>query len=421
MKKSILFFTIISIIFFSCNSKKNQDLLLNTEWYTNDSLCVIKDSIITIESPYFRFDEKGDTEKIFESFKILSVNENTIIFDKESNQRDTILYDIKVINEIPRLLLIFNKKEKIMAGKMVLLLSPKEQLELKETMNFKTPNIEINGYQIGDTISLDSIGYIHTIGIPDTYFSLPLLSKPDIHFHIIGDKIAGITRTNIPTREVYSVVEDINKQTGIKPVLENETYKWEQKHFFISLRLDNDNYFLVYKDYLKQIIIEVEFEDNLHFKEIEDLRRSTNEDFLFYSIEEQAMGNDEKILRLTELISKNNQYYEVYLMRGKAKIDIENYYGATQDFESCIKLNPYNYESSFFLMQLYFNNNQYDEFKYYANKSIDLNKNETLAYRLLADYSLNILNDEKAACDFLNKAYDNGDVEVLKFIKDLCN
>ena len=430
MKKIIIILSVITFLF-ACNKiEKNESKILHTEWTCQDSLIVLKDSIITITQNMY-VDEFGnqhayDGQLDAMNLKIKTIEKDKIITNGDIRHRnDTLLYEIKIINNEPYLFVIFNKPQyddvNVMTTKKIVVFTPKIKLNFKETNNIATQNFKIDGYQIGDTISLDSLAYF-----PNFFEDYTLLSNPNITFHIVGNRIIDITKGKILDYEIDNIVVEVSKQIKTKPNRPHRKYQsWEEGSLFVLLGTDLNNKFdsvniylaLSCNNLIKEKIIEIESQNNNYYKNIKERKNEIRK--IQNSIFENINDLNKVIELSTKAIMTDNKYYTGYYLRGLAKKELNNKIGAISDYKNCLKINSYHIDAMRELTIMYYNKKIYQEFLLYANKIINLNHQETVAYRLLAAYYYDV--DKQKSCDYLNKAFENGDKEALALIEQFCN
>ncbi len=444
--KTIIIWVLLGFIF-SCNTENNADKILKISWTGTDTLnqiISINDSTIKIYKKEIEHNNgefvtrNGNfaykiTDSVF--FKISSITNNKILVKGDSSLLDTISYEIKIIKKKPYLLLLFEETNNYKFNfylREIYSLSTNDSINFIETNNYKT-DFNIDGFRIGDTIHTDSLSCIPYMIMASGYTKL--LKNKNLFFDINNKnrKINSIIKV-FYNGELDNILKNITEETGIKPKKINGNYLFIKNglnlHVLYSDWTGNQFFYEQPPSQLKQKSVLCLSYRNIIKEEIKTIKMGYTESYSQrYSwlmggvLMDKAVYSNKpvELLKNYNLLIKNNKdCYELYLLRGEIKSKMGNRTGAITDIKRCVEINPYHYLANLYLVILYRQQDEYDEVFKYANKVIELNPDETYAYRILAEYYMRINQNEKA-CECLNKAFDNGDIEVLEYIKRDCN
>lgn len=268
MKKYISI-VIVSLLLFSCS--KSKDNFSKYEWILHYKKYDENFNSTSHKRVLFRHDSAisySDLQEKNISFS-LSKKDSIIIFKQlytiyplNREKKDTIviqtlLYDFKNMYNTPMLII-----KPINSNNFNFLTTSETSIKIDETNNFVSNiNFKIGGYQIGDTISMESLSYIKD---KDDYDDNNLLisslkENEDIELEIIDKNyVYNIKQKNIDVDNLENIVRVINEKIQIKPdtiqkkpPFYTEGFEWEKKG--VKIRLSKKNMYLYYMDEVDKI------------------------------------------------------------------------------------------------------------------------------------------------------------------------
>ena len=257
MKKKITFLLLTTILI-SCS--KNQDNFSKYEWnlhykeynedyskstshkrvlFRNDSIVCLSD--LTGKTKLFPLIKKDSLIIFKELYTIARKGEKK----KDTIVTDTLLYDFKKL---------FNKSlliiKPLKSEYYNILTTTKNNIEIEETNNFLSIiNFKIGGFEIGDSISIESLKNVKeadNFDVKDLLIGSPK-NNENIELEIIDRKyVYSIKQKNIEKSQTKNIVEIINEKINITPDIINEnkpfyTNGFEWNKYGIEIKLQNNN------------------------------------------------------------------------------------------------------------------------------------------------------------------------------------
>lgn len=296
MKKKIntsIYFFIVSLYFtLSCQNtsqrNKNYVYFEDITWKYGNQIVIKNDSCL---SPS-KFDKKRNEFTNDSSFYIYFTDSTLIYtrYEKQGNyenqqkfnitglekKTDTVKYDFKYINKMPKLILYLNP--------FPIILSTEKNLKLAETNNLEHTKFVVSDYSISDQIDRTQIKTRGIYNYPNySIEDCQYLVNKDITFKIIGyNTIYSIERENIEPYRLKEVIKVVSHKLKAAPEYrpmqkmsedanyEYEFYRWQKKGVQITLSrakyvgneayktlIQNKNWTLSYDDtFLQAILIE---------------------------------------------------------------------------------------------------------------------------------------------------------------------
>ncbi|WP_162533587.1 hypothetical protein [Dokdonia sp. Dokd-P16] len=214
--------------------------------FKNDSIVCI--SKITGETTRFPLIKK-DSLIIFKELYTIGGKGET---KKDTIVTDTLLYDFKNIFNKP---LLFIKP--LNSEYFNVLTSSKDNIQIEESNNFLSiTNFKIGGFEIGDSISIDSLNNVKdadNYGVKNLLIANPK-NNDNIELEIIDKKyIYSIKQRNIEKSQTENIAKIINEKINIIPDTINQTqpfylngFQWS--HNGIDIKLENNNMYQHYMD-----------------------------------------------------------------------------------------------------------------------------------------------------------------------------
>lgn len=279
----LLFIVIFSL---SCNNSyntKNYKYFTNNSWYISNDLIFRNDSSMSSK----KFD-KTQNKMVDDTLLFpISLTDSTIKYkmlvdivkydDSMSYHitgdtiiENNVIYDLKYINNEPKLILYHNNFPVICSSK-------KQNIHFIETNNFKHVNFLMSGFAIGDKIDRT---IIKTKGIYNyknyTIEDCELIENPDIKFKIIGYNIIySIERQNISDNKIDDIIKVVNNKlrfipeySPMKKWAENSDYQYEFYRWSINgvvISLSRSKYIgsTAYKNLLNNNEWTLNYDDNV--------------------------------------------------------------------------------------------------------------------------------------------------------------
>ncbi len=288
-----LVYLIVAVIIFSTScvqdTKKSKNLkyFINNEWYNDGKTFFKNDSFISpkyfdnnlqkmVGDTAFKFILTDSTIQVKRIKEVGYYNTNReFIFTNDTLIVDTILYDLKYINKVPKLIIYLSDFPLICTSR-------NKGLKIEETSNFKYISFLIANYTIGDQIDRSAI---KTRGIYNyknySIEDCEYIANKKITFKIIGfNHIYAIERKNIPDFRLDDIIKvvtaKLNQEPEYSPMqkwtknseYEYEFYQWSKNGIRIILSkskyignesyknlFNNDDWTLYYDDDVQKIIL----------------------------------------------------------------------------------------------------------------------------------------------------------------------
>jgi hypothetical protein len=223
------------------NSTSHQRVL-----FKNDSIFCLSE--LTGKTTRFPLIKKDSLIIFKELFTITRKGEK----QKDTIVNDTLLYDFK--NIFNKALLIIRP---LKSEYYNILTTSKNNIEIEETNNFLSIiNFKIGGFEIGDSVSIESLKNVKDADNFDV--NNLLIGNPknneNIELEIIDRKyVYSIKQKNIEKSQTKNIVEIINEKINITPVIINESkpfytngFEWNKNG--IEIKLENNNMYQHYID-----------------------------------------------------------------------------------------------------------------------------------------------------------------------------
>ena len=279
----LLFIIILTISCKNSTSIKNYKYFKNNTWYINNEPIFRNDSSISTK----RFDASqnkmvDDTLLFPANITDSTISYKTIVdvgeYDDSMNYHIThdsivennVIYDLKYINNEPKLILYHNNFPIICSSK-------NKNIHFIETNNFKRVNFLMSGFAIGDQVDRT---ILKTKGIYNyknyTIEDCELIENPDVKFKIIGYNIIySIERHNISNNKINDIIKVVNNKLHFKPEYspmkkwsENSDYQYEFYRWSINgvvISLSRSKYIgsTAYKNLLNNNEWTLNYDDNI--------------------------------------------------------------------------------------------------------------------------------------------------------------
>lgn len=288
--RHLLSIILVILVLGSCTRYKPgyMDYFLGNAWLLGDRIILRNDSILS-PSNYDTARKQFTGNTAF----LLQVSDSVLIYKRyelnvqnrsvsgklitgDSLYTDTALYDFRLINQVPRLVIY-------LPGAPLILTGADASLPIAETFRVQPPRFVISGYSIGDQIDRN---LLKTRGIYNyrdySIEDCELAQNSDIQIKIIGyNTIFAIERHNIPDSKVKEIIGIVSAKLGVEPQYspmkkwsrgadyEYEFYRWNKNYVRVTLSrsryagsanyykylLDKDSWNLSYDDDIQKALL----------------------------------------------------------------------------------------------------------------------------------------------------------------------
>jgi hypothetical protein len=335
MKIYILILISILVILNSC-TENNSKKILSTRWISHKAEIPALRKDLDIQSaniPEY-YSSIHDSKMVLYtgfyedsiSLEIIDVTEKQFIF-KQSKYlaKDSVDYDMRIINNKPSIYLIFPIVTKISEiyydARIFVLNSPNDSddIGLKESINIKLPSYGMGEYVLGDTVALDSIMFNWDKFQEGGLYS-PMKDN-NVSFNLSGNKITSVTIHNISRFDISKYSETISEALNAPPVINNGGRTWSKETLKVKLLLAKDSIhmFIKFYDIARPIFYDFEFENIAYYKQ---RKRNINE-IIDLEISLQYNHTPENTIFITrKILEIDDKYFDAYYKRALAKITL---------------------------------------------------------------------------------------------------